>query len=337
MSISKLIDSSSQFLITFNQLSLIPVTISLKNHLTSAIKNKITRISSNQLQNTSYDPTSSQKTHQKICFYFRIKNKMEVHKYLLICTITTILFYIYLRFLRKMKQSTIPGPLSLPFFGTKWQSIEMTKLHEYYDGLNKKYGDVVMEVSGNFPIISIFKRQDIEKILSSQSQYPFRPPNEIQSFYRMQNTDRYSSTGITNEQGPEWLKLRTKLSLKTLENRKFYAQYCSDLNEICSDFNDVIRSVRDDKNEIKNFHENMRSMSFETNCCFVLGKRGYGSLEGSEKITKLSNANVKIMEAIRDTYYGEYLLLLLFLFILPLLMIVRQCSIYGLLRNIPSI
>lgn len=230
---------------------------------------------------------------------------MEVHKYLLICTITTILFYIYLRFLRKMKQSTIPGPLSLPFFGTKWQSIEMTKLHEYYYGLNKKYGDVVMEVSGNFPIISIFKRQDIEKVLSSQSQYPFRPPNEIQSFYRMQNTDRYSSTGITNEQGPEWLKLRTKLSLKTLENRKFYAQYCSDLNEICSDFNDVIRSVRNDKNEIKNFHENMRSMSFETNCCFVLGKRGFGSLEGSEKITKLSNANVKIMEAIRDTYYGE--------------------------------
>lgn len=207
-----------------------------------------------------------------------------------------------------MKKSSIPGPLSLPFFGTKWQFIEMSKLHEYYDGLNKKYGDVVMEVSGNFPIISIFKRQDIENVLSSPSQFPFRPPNEIQTFYRTQNSNRYSSTGIANEQGPEWLKLRTKLSLKTLENRKFYDQFCSDLNEICSDFNEVIRTVRNDKNEIKNFQENLRSMSFETNCFFVLGKRGYGSLDDGEKIKKLTDANVKIMEAIRDTYYGENLL-----------------------------
>ena len=49
----------------------------------------------------------------------------------------------------------------------------------------------------------------------------------------------------------------------------------------------------------------MRAMSFETNCFFVLGKRGYGCLEGSEKIAKLTDANVKIMEAIRDTYYGK--------------------------------
>ncbi|XP_070493845.1 ecdysone 20-monooxygenase-like [Chironomus tepperi] len=229
---------------------------------------------------------------------------MEVHIYLLISAITTIFFYIYLRILKKMKKSSIPGPLSLPFFGTKWQSIDMSKLHEYFDGLNRKYGDVVMEVSGNFPIVSIFKRKDIEKVLSTPSQYPFRPPNEIQSFYRMQNPNRYSSTGIGNEQGPEWLKLRTKLSLKTLENRKFHEAFCSDLNEICSDFNDVIRSVRNDRNEIINFHENMRAMSFETNCFFVLGKRGYGKLEGSEKIAKLTDANMKIMEAIRDTYYG---------------------------------
>ncbi|CAG9806310.1 unnamed protein product [Chironomus riparius] len=229
---------------------------------------------------------------------------MEVHKYLLLTTITTIFFYIYIRFLRKVKKLSIPGPLSLPFFGTKWQSIEMSKLHEYYDGLNKNYGDVVMELNGNFPIVSIFNRQDIDKVLSSPSQFPFRPPNEIQTFYRMQNKNRYSSTGIANEQGPEWLKLRTKLSLKTLENRKFHDQFCNDLNDICSDFNDVIRTVRNENNEIKNFHENLRLMSFETNCFFVLGKRGYGSIEGSEKIAKLTDANVKIMEAIRDTYYG---------------------------------
>lgn len=204
-----------------------------------------------------------------------------------------------------MKQNYIPGPKCFPIIGTKWQKIEMTKLHEYYEKLNEKYGDVVMEVSGSFPIISIFKREDIEKALNCTSQFPFRPPNEIQSFYRLKNSDRYSSTGITNEQGPVWMNLRAKLSLKTLENRKFYEQFCTELNEICSDFVDVIRSVRNEQNEIKNVHDYIRSISFETNCSFVLGKRGYGSLEGSEKIAKLSDANIKIMESIRDTYYGE--------------------------------
>lgn len=27
----------------------------------------------------------------------------------------------------------IPGPLRLPFFGTKWQKQKMNKLHEYYE------------------------------------------------------------------------------------------------------------------------------------------------------------------------------------------------------------
>lgn len=28
----------------------------------------------------------------------------------------------------------IPGPLRLPFIGTKWQQMKMNKLHEYYAG-----------------------------------------------------------------------------------------------------------------------------------------------------------------------------------------------------------
>jgi hypothetical protein len=32
--------------------------------------------------------------------------------------------------------------------------------------LNKLYGDVVMEMSGNVPIISLYNRQDIEKVIS---------------------------------------------------------------------------------------------------------------------------------------------------------------------------
>lgn len=60
----------------------------------------------------------------------------------------------------------IPGPLRLPVFGTKWNClfIKMNKLHEYYEVLNRKYGDVVLEQSGETPVISLFRRQDIEKV-----------------------------------------------------------------------------------------------------------------------------------------------------------------------------
>lgn len=65
---------------------------------------------------------------------------------------------------------------------------------------NKKYGPIVLEVTSNgVPIISIYDRQDIEKVLRYPSKYPFRPPTEIVAFYRKMRPDRYASTGITNE------------------------------------------------------------------------------------------------------------------------------------------
>lgn len=65
---------------------------------------------------------------------------------------------------------------------------------------NRKYGSIVLEVTSNgIPVVNLYNRQDIEKVLRYPSKYPFRPPTEIVAFYRKMRPDRYASTGITNE------------------------------------------------------------------------------------------------------------------------------------------
>lgn len=123
---------------------------------------------------------------------------------------------------------SIPGPLRLPLFGTKWIYLwkyKMSKIHEVYRGessqyiskkkrknlstfswnsfildFKREYGQIVLEVTTNgIPIVNLYNRQDIEKVLRFPSKYPFRPPTEIVAFYRRMRPDRYASTGITNE------------------------------------------------------------------------------------------------------------------------------------------
>lgn len=118
---------------------------------------------------------------------------------------------------------SIPGPLIVPFLGSKWIYLwkyKMTKIHEVYRGtvylnilcnfnlnsmslyldFNREYGPIVLEVTSNgMPILSLYNRGDIEKVLRYPSKYPFRPPTEIVAFYRKTRPDRYASTGIPNE------------------------------------------------------------------------------------------------------------------------------------------
>lgn len=78
---------------------------------------------------------------------------------------------------------SIPGPLKIPFFGTKWIYLwkyKMTKIHEVYWEFYRQYGSIVLEVTSNgIPIVNLYNRQDIEKVLRFPSKYPFRPPTEI--------------------------------------------------------------------------------------------------------------------------------------------------------------
>lgn len=98
---------------------------------------------------------------------------------------------------------SIPGPLKIPFFGTKWIYLwkyKLAKIHEVYWEFYRQYGPIVLEVTSNgIPVVNLYSREDIEKVLRYPSKYPFRPPTEIVAFYRKMRPDRYASTGITNE------------------------------------------------------------------------------------------------------------------------------------------
>lgn len=206
---------------------------------------------------------------------------------------------------------SIPGPIRLPFFGTKWNmlTLKMNKLHEYYADLNKIYGDVVMEMSGNVPIISLFNRRDIEKVLRHPSKHPFRPPTEIVAFYRKSRPDRYSSVGLVNSQGEEWGHLRKKLTPKTLENRKVLAEFCPELNQICDDLINQIKERRNENNLAENVDDLLKSMSFESGCCLILGGRmGFlaENAEDNESWQDLATAAKNLFKNIRDAYYGEF-------------------------------
>lgn len=204
----------------------------------------------------------------------------------------------------------IPGPIRLPIVGTKWCNFfgKMNKLHEYYASLNRKYGDIALEMAGSVPVVSLFKKQDIDRVLKAPSKYPFRPPTEIIAYYRQSRPDRYSSVGLVNAQGPEWAHLRTKLTPKTLESRKVLAAFCPDLNKVCDDFINVLKERRNEGNIVDNADDILKSMSLETACYLILGRRiGFlgSTLEENNKFHELALTSKKVFQSCRDAYYGE--------------------------------
>lgn len=102
--------------------------------------------------------------------------------------------------------SGIPGPFAIPVFGTRWVhtfgGYKLNKLHEFYKDMYLKYGSVMKEEAlWNIPVINLFERREIEKVLKVSSRYPIRPPTEAIAYYRKSRPDRYVSTGLVNEQG----------------------------------------------------------------------------------------------------------------------------------------
>lgn len=200
----------------------------------------------------------------------------------------------------------VPGPIQIPVFGTKWinKFMDMSKLHEYYADLNRKYGDVVMEMAGNVPVVSLFSKKDIDKVMKAPSKYPFRPPTELVAFYRLTRPDRYASVGLPNTQGLEWAHLRMKLTPKTLESRKVLAAFCPDLNRCCDDFINVIKQQRNDQNVVIKTDDILKAFAIETAACLILGRRT-GTTADAEMFQKLATAAKNVFQGCRDAYYGK--------------------------------
>lgn len=207
----------------------------------------------------------------------------------------------------------IPGPVRLPFLGTTWVKYfrKEDKLHEYYEDLNKKYGDIVLETFGNVNIVSVFKQQDIEKVLGMTARYPFRPPVEITVKYRSSRPDRYASAGLTNSNGKDWSELRSKMTSKTFENRKKLSQFFPSQIDICNDFVSKIKECRNENNIIGNVDDILRLFAFESSSSFIIGKRmgAFGNHKSpmAEKALKLAEATRQLFSIFSKSYYGENL------------------------------
>ncbi|EDW34836.1 GL21018 [Drosophila persimilis] len=184
----------------------------------------------------------------------------------------------------------IPGPQRIPFLGTKWiffvffRRYKMTKLHEVYADLNRRYGDIVLEVMpSNVPIVHLYKREDLEKVLKYPSKYPFRPPTEIIVMYRQSRPDRITSPRV-------------------LQN------FLPALNAVCDDFIDLLRARRDpDTLVVPNFEELANLMGLEAVCTLMLGRRmGFLAADAKQpqKISQLAAAVKQLFISQRDSYYG---------------------------------
>ncbi|CAB4067376.1 SHD [Lepeophtheirus salmonis] len=71
---------------------------------------------------------------------------------------------------------------------------KMEKYHESNEDKYARYGPVVREnVLWNFPLIHLFEKEEIEKVLNSKSKYPLRPPNEADVYYRNSRPELYNN------------------------------------------------------------------------------------------------------------------------------------------------
>ncbi|XP_030385580.1 ecdysone 20-monooxygenase [Scaptodrosophila lebanonensis] len=208
----------------------------------------------------------------------------------------------------------IPGPQRIPFLGTKWiflvffRRYKMTKLHEVYADLNRQYGDIVLEVMpSNVPIVHLYNRDDLERVLKYPSKYPFRPPTEIIVMYRQSRPDRYASLGIVNEQGPTWQKLRSSLT-SSITSPRILQNFLPALNAVCDDFIELLRARRDPQSQaVHNFEELANLMGLEAVCTLMLGRRmGFlaPNTKQPHKISQLAAAVKQLFISQRDSYYG---------------------------------
>lgn len=204
----------------------------------------------------------------------------------------------------------IPGPLSLPVFGTRWiytrfGGYSLDKIHECYKHMFDKYGNVIREEAlWNIPVISLKQREDIEKVLKQSSKYPLRPPTEVISYYRKSRPDRYASIGLVNEQGEAWYNLRTALTPE-LTSAKTIAQFVPELNMIVDDFISLLKREKNENGVLNNLGEFTNRMGLESTCALILGRR-MGFLDNGTDLVaaQLAKAVQDHFCASRDTFYG---------------------------------
>ncbi|XP_014289916.1 ecdysone 20-monooxygenase isoform X2 [Halyomorpha halys] len=202
----------------------------------------------------------------------------------------------------------IPGPQQFPVIGTRWiyyTKYTLEKIHEAHKDLCRTFGPIVKEEAlWNIPVINIFGKNEIEKVLRQPSKYPLRPPTEVTAHYRASRPDRYPSLGLINEQGETWHSLRSHLTPE-LTSAKTMSSFFPELLSVTEDFIRLLQVSKHANGIVEHFDDLACRMGLESTCCLILGKRlGVLEDEANEVSLRLANAVKEQFCASRDTYFG---------------------------------
>lgn len=104
-----------------------------------------------------------------------------------------------LTLMQQLRKQVVPGSIRI----TTRRFVHFNATRFFLDSridLNQRYGALCKEEAlWNFPVISVFSRQDIEAVIRRSPRYPLRPPQEVISHYRRNRHDRYTNLGLVNE------------------------------------------------------------------------------------------------------------------------------------------
>ncbi|XP_012286900.1 ecdysone 20-monooxygenase [Orussus abietinus] len=203
----------------------------------------------------------------------------------------------------------VPGPLPLPVLGTRWifswfGCYSMNEIHVAYKDLHRRFGPLCKEEAlWNWPIVSVFSREDIEAVLRRGSRFPLRPPQEVISHYRQSRRDRYTNLGLVNEQGLTWQRLRAALTPE-LMGASTVLGFLPALNRVTDDFVDLIRNRRTGT-AVHAFEELAYRMGLESTCMLILGRHlGFLKPDSGSLTARLAEAVRVHFRASRDAFYG---------------------------------
>eukprot|EP00094_Tigriopus_californicus_P011038 TCALIF_10649-PA protein Name:"Similar to shd Ecdysone 20-monooxygenase (Drosophila melanogaster)" AED:0.09 eAED:0.09 QI:114/0.5/0.33/1/0.5/0.33/3/0/564 len=205
----------------------------------------------------------------------------------------------------------IPGPLSLPFLGSSWMysrfgPFTRNKYHESNDSKYASFGPVVREeVLFNFPLIHLFEKADIENVIRNESEYPMRPPNEADVFYRRLRHDIYLNDGMVNLNGPKWHTLRSLLT-PPLTNRKTLKSYSTQMNAIANDLMEHIQVERDNElGMVRDFKDLVYRTGLETVGTISLDRRmGFLHKEMNEETLLILESIKGYQTSSNEAMYG---------------------------------
>ena len=128
-----------------------------------------------------------------------------------------------------------------------------------------------------------------------KSDAPLRPFNEADVYYRKYRSDIFANVGMVNENGPEWLKLRKKLS-PPLTNRKTSNYYAEPMNEIADELITVMmQNVDPTTNTLKGI---TYSIKIRDGCCSINTYVFHYIIDYS------NNSNTRAGIRISETTYG---------------------------------